>query len=67
VYTYFKLTDKQCILRQFHTTALFVFPQKPYTLAGFEPGLSIPEVDAISNEPRRQGGYLKHQRRLETI
>jgi hypothetical protein len=36
-------------------TALLWFPKKPYTLAGFEPGSFIPEVNAMSTAPRRQG------------
>jgi hypothetical protein len=27
---------------------------KPYTLAGFEPGCSVPEADAVSTAPPRQ-------------
>jgi hypothetical protein len=32
-----------------------MFSQKPCTLAGFEPGSSVPEADGISNVPRLQG------------
>jgi hypothetical protein len=31
------------------------FPKKPYTMAGFEPGPSVQEADAMSTAPRRQG------------
>jgi hypothetical protein len=30
---------------------------KPYTLEGLEPGPSVPEVDATSAAPRRQGCF----------
>jgi hypothetical protein len=40
-----------------YTTALLIFPQNPYTLAGFEPRSAFPEADAMSTVPRRhQGG-----------
>jgi hypothetical protein len=32
-----------------------MFPKKPYTPAGFEPGSSVPMVDAMSTAARRQG------------
>jgi hypothetical protein len=35
-----------------YTTALHVFPKN---LAGFEPGSSVPEVDAMFTAPRHQG------------
>jgi hypothetical protein len=39
-----------------HTTELLRFPKNlMFTLAGFEPGSSVPEVDAMSTAPRRQG------------
>jgi hypothetical protein len=28
-----------------------MFPKKPNTLAGFEPGSSVPEADAMSTPP----------------
>jgi hypothetical protein len=31
-----------------------MFPHKPNTLAGFEPGSSFPQADAMSTAPRRQ-------------
>jgi hypothetical protein len=31
---------------------------KPYTLAGFEPGSSVPEDDTMSIAPRRQGLFV---------
>jgi hypothetical protein len=37
-----------------YTTALLRLPKKPYTLADFEPGSSVPEADAMSSAPRRQ-------------
>jgi hypothetical protein len=33
----------------------YVFPKKPYTVAGFEPGSAVSEADAMSTAPRRQG------------
>jgi hypothetical protein len=33
----------------------WVFPKKPYTPAGFEPGSSILKADVMAIEPRRQG------------
>jgi hypothetical protein len=35
--------------------AMYDFPQKHYTLAGFEPGSPVPEGDAVSTAPRRHG------------
>jgi hypothetical protein len=32
----------------------YVVPKKLYTLAGFEPGPSVPEVDAMATAPRRR-------------
>jgi hypothetical protein len=32
-----------------------IFLKKPNTLAGFEAGSSVPEADAMSTAPRRQG------------
>jgi hypothetical protein len=47
---FLELTHKQCILSQLHTTALPCFPKHIlYTLAGFEPGSSVPAVDAMSS------------------
>jgi hypothetical protein len=45
------------MLSQLNTTTLlcFVFLLKPFTLAGFEPRSSVPEVDTLSIAPRRQG------------
>jgi hypothetical protein len=37
-------SHKQCILSQF----MHFFPKKPYTLAGREPGSSVPQVDAMT-------------------
>jgi hypothetical protein len=51
-------THKQCSLILVFITALLWFPQKPYTLAGFEPGSSVPEADAVSTAPCRQGKNL---------
>jgi hypothetical protein len=36
-----------------------MFSLKPYTLVGFEPGPSVPEVDAMSTAPHRQGDYCR--------
>jgi hypothetical protein len=33
---------------------LLSFPKLPYTLAGFEPGSSVPEADAMSTTSRRR-------------
>jgi hypothetical protein len=36
----FLSTHKQCILSHFINNSIAMFPLKPYTLAGFEPGCS---------------------------
>jgi hypothetical protein len=36
-----------------------IFSLKPYTLAGFEPGSSVPEANVMSTAPRRQGDGAK--------
>jgi hypothetical protein len=33
----------------------YVFPKKPNTLTGFEPGLSVPQANAKTTAPHRQG------------
>jgi hypothetical protein len=42
-------TDKQCKLSQFTQQHCYVYP---YTLAGFEPGSSVPQADAMTRAPR---------------
>jgi hypothetical protein len=42
-------------IKSIYTTALLFFPYKPYTRAGFEPGLSFPQAEAMTTAPRRQG------------
>jgi hypothetical protein len=32
-----------------------MFPQKQYTLSGFEPGSSVLKADAMATAPRRHG------------
>jgi hypothetical protein len=39
--------------QHYNTTALLCFSKKPYTLAGFEPGSSFPQADAMATAPRR--------------
>jgi hypothetical protein len=39
--------------------SIAMFFLKPYTLAGFEPGSAVPEADAMSTAPRRQGIFCK--------
>jgi hypothetical protein len=60
-------TFKQCILGQLCTTALLCFTQKPYTLVGFEPVSSVPEGDAMSTAPRRQGHLLNFNQNCKRI
>jgi hypothetical protein len=36
-----------------------MFPKKPNTLAGFEPGSSVPEADAMSTASRRHDNKAK--------
>jgi hypothetical protein len=55
-------THKQCTLSRLYicTQQLWYdFLKKPYTLAGFEPGSSVPEADALSTAPsgRPEIGY----------
>jgi hypothetical protein len=43
----------------------YVFPKKlKYILAGYEPGSSVPEADAMSTAPRRQGMKVFHKFQL---
>jgi hypothetical protein len=46
--------------KSLYATALLCFPLKPYTLVGFEPGSSVPEVDVMSTAPRRHARALSH-------
>jgi hypothetical protein len=41
------------LLGGFYTTAMLWYHKKPYNLAEFEPGFSVPEADAMSTAPRR--------------
>jgi hypothetical protein len=50
-------THKQCILSRLcskHNSNAMI-PKKTYTLAGFEPGSSVPDVDAMPTAPHRHG------------
>jgi hypothetical protein len=61
-------THKQCILSQLYTTVLLCFQKKLVcALAGFEPGSSVPEADAISTTPRRQGRKRSLCVRAQTV
>jgi hypothetical protein len=42
-------THKECSLSRLHCSDFLK------NLVGFEPGSSVPETDAMSNAPRRQG------------
>jgi hypothetical protein len=48
-------TSKQCKLTQFSQKHCYVSLQKPYTLAGFDPGYYVLQADAMTTAPRRQG------------
>jgi hypothetical protein len=48
-------THKQRTPIRFYTTPLLCLPKKPDTLAGFEPGSSVPKAKTMSTAPRRQG------------
>jgi hypothetical protein len=50
---FLKQTRKQYILSQLYTTVLLRFSYKPFTLAGFEPGSSVPGGHAVSIVPHR--------------
>jgi hypothetical protein len=50
-------TYKQCIFSQLYAIALLCFPQKPNILAGFEPGSSVPEADAMSTAPHHKDHF----------
>jgi hypothetical protein len=49
---FFSFSTQTKHIQHFHD-----FPLKPYTLAGFEPGSSVSEADAMSTAPRRQGFF----------
>jgi hypothetical protein len=46
-----KVNNRPKFAQSGHSIAMF--PLKPYTLAGLEPGFSVPESDARPIEPRR--------------
>jgi hypothetical protein len=46
---------KRCKLGQFVQQHRNVFPKKSCTLAGLEPGSSVPQAVAMTTVPRRQG------------
>jgi hypothetical protein len=46
-------SHNQRILSQLARQHCYVFPNKPYTLAGLELGLSAPQEDAMTTAPRR--------------
>jgi hypothetical protein len=54
---YFSFSNTQTMLiESLFTTALQCFPKNlTYTLAVFEPGSSVPQADAMTTAPRRQG------------
>jgi hypothetical protein len=50
------LTHIKCILSRLYVhNCIARTSLKTYTLAGFEPGSSVPEADAMSTAPRHQG------------
>jgi hypothetical protein len=51
---YIRKSHKTFILSQFPQQHCYA-SQKKYTLAGFEPGYSVLQPDAMTTEPRRQG------------
>jgi hypothetical protein len=44
-------------IKSIEHNGIATIPVKPWILAGFEPGSSDPEADAMSSAPRRQGVY----------
>jgi hypothetical protein len=61
-------THKQCTLSHFGNNSTAMFPLKPYTLAGFEPGFLVPEADAMSTAPRQDrvvGDLTEFQKRFD--
>jgi hypothetical protein len=46
------------MLSQYYKTALLCFPEHPYTLAGFEPGSTVPLADAKATAPRHLGSCI---------
>jgi hypothetical protein len=48
-------THKQCILSHFIQNSIAVFPKNPLPCRYLNPGLLVPEADAMSTAPRRQG------------
>jgi hypothetical protein len=55
LFLFFRLTNNEYQVYYIYTTALQCFPNKSCTMAGLEPGPSVPEADAMSTAPRRQG------------
>jgi hypothetical protein len=51
---FLKVNTQTMHFTQLYTTAMLHVSLKPYTVAGFEPGSSVPEADAMSTAPRRQ-------------
>jgi hypothetical protein len=64
--SYFQPTNNSYLVN-YNTTAMLRFPKNPNTLAGFEPGSSAPEADAMSTEPRRQRTFFKGVRFLKKM
>jgi hypothetical protein len=54
-------TDKQCILSNFiyNSTAMFLL-KTLYPGRDSNPGLLVPEADAMSTAPRRQGNFVQN-------
>jgi hypothetical protein len=51
-----KFFNTQTILiKSIEYNSIAMFSQKPYIPAGFKPGTSVPESDAMSTAPRHQG------------
>jgi hypothetical protein len=45
-------------MKSYYTAAWLCFPEKLYTLAGFEPVSSVPQAGAMTTAPRLQGIHV---------
>jgi hypothetical protein len=58
---------KQWILSHLYTTALLCFPKNLIPWRDSNPGLLVPEADAMSTAPRRQGRSVHLLNKTETF
>jgi hypothetical protein len=58
LYVFLFFNTQKCKLQLFLHSSIAMFPLQPYTLAGFEPGSSVPEADAMSTAPRRRAIFV---------